>query len=206
MTELRVLTVRQPWASLIAFGYKRIEVRSRPTSFRGWVAIHAAKAKPKRWWEASWRDDCPPVGHWLTIPGAARLDDPHESADGEWWAHEWGGPLAAIVAVARLTDSLPVIDEERGWTEDADTPDDVILVGSGGELDRYNVVTGFTADLRDQLPLAPADMWTPGHHGWMLDDVRPLDRPIPHKGGLGIRHPTLDLAQQLAPYCAEAAS
>jgi hypothetical protein len=37
------LTVRQPFAGLIVAGTKRIENRSRPTSVRGRVLIHAAK-------------------------------------------------------------------------------------------------------------------------------------------------------------------
>jgi len=41
MTEIRVLAVRQPWASLIVEGLKTIEVRSRPTNIRERVAIYA---------------------------------------------------------------------------------------------------------------------------------------------------------------------
>lgn len=37
----RILTVRQPWASLIAAGAKTVEVRSWGTSYRGPVAILA---------------------------------------------------------------------------------------------------------------------------------------------------------------------
>jgi hypothetical protein len=39
----RVLTIRQPWASLIALGHKTIETRSWSTPYRGPVLIHAAK-------------------------------------------------------------------------------------------------------------------------------------------------------------------
>lgn len=42
---MRVLTVRQPWASLIASGRKTIEVRSRSTRYRGPVAILAGKGR-----------------------------------------------------------------------------------------------------------------------------------------------------------------
>lgn len=40
---MKALTVRQPWATLIALGVKRIETRSWPTKHRGPLAIHAAK-------------------------------------------------------------------------------------------------------------------------------------------------------------------
>jgi ASCH domain len=38
----RSLTVRQPWAALIMAGVKDVENRTKPTSFRGRLAIHAA--------------------------------------------------------------------------------------------------------------------------------------------------------------------
>lgn len=43
--EIRVLAVRQPWASLIVEGLKTIEVRSKTTNVRGKVAIYASTAK-----------------------------------------------------------------------------------------------------------------------------------------------------------------
>ena len=39
---MKTLSIRQPWASLIAFGEKTIEVRSWSTSFRGRLLIHAS--------------------------------------------------------------------------------------------------------------------------------------------------------------------
>ena len=39
---MRTLSIRQPWASLIAFSEKTIEVRSWSTSFRGRMLIHAS--------------------------------------------------------------------------------------------------------------------------------------------------------------------
>ena len=41
MSEIRALTVRQPWAHMIAHGGKSIENRSRQTHYRGLLAIHA---------------------------------------------------------------------------------------------------------------------------------------------------------------------
>ncbi len=40
---MKALSLWQPWASAIATGAKRIETRSWPTSYRGPLAIHAAK-------------------------------------------------------------------------------------------------------------------------------------------------------------------
>lgn len=41
--NMRVLSLTQPWATLMAIGAKRIETRSWPTSNRGPVLIHASK-------------------------------------------------------------------------------------------------------------------------------------------------------------------
>lgn len=41
---MRVLTVREPWASLIGLKIKKIETRSWPTSYRGTLYIHAGKS------------------------------------------------------------------------------------------------------------------------------------------------------------------
>lgn len=40
---MKALTLRQPWASLVAAGAKRLETRSWTTKYRGPLAIHAAK-------------------------------------------------------------------------------------------------------------------------------------------------------------------
>lgn len=43
---MKVLSLTQPWASLMAIGAKRIETRSWPTTYWGPVAIHASKSFP----------------------------------------------------------------------------------------------------------------------------------------------------------------
>ena len=39
---VKVLTLTQPWATLVAIGAKKIETRSWSASYRGPLAIHAA--------------------------------------------------------------------------------------------------------------------------------------------------------------------
>lgn len=41
--NMKALTTWQPWASLLACGWKRFETRPWATSYRGPIAIHAAK-------------------------------------------------------------------------------------------------------------------------------------------------------------------
>src|SRR5688572_29785081 len=44
---MKVLSLTQPWATLVAIGAKQIETRSWKTAHRGPLAIHAAKGFPK---------------------------------------------------------------------------------------------------------------------------------------------------------------
>lgn len=40
---MKVITIKQPWATLIAEGYKKYEFRSWKTNYRGDIYIHAGK-------------------------------------------------------------------------------------------------------------------------------------------------------------------
>ena len=42
MIEMKVLTIREPWASLIVNGYKKYEFRSWKTNYRGKILIHTS--------------------------------------------------------------------------------------------------------------------------------------------------------------------
>jgi len=44
---MKVITLKQPWATLIAEGYKKYEFRSWKTNYRGEILIHAGKGIDK---------------------------------------------------------------------------------------------------------------------------------------------------------------
>ena len=44
---IKALTLTEPWATLMALLEKNVETRSWTTSYRGLIAIHAAKSYPK---------------------------------------------------------------------------------------------------------------------------------------------------------------
>ena len=46
---MKVLTLKQPWASLVANGYKIYEFRSWKTNYRGEIYIHAGAGVDKEW-------------------------------------------------------------------------------------------------------------------------------------------------------------
>lgn len=45
---MKVLSIRQPWANLVAEGLKIIETRNWKTNYRGPLAIHAGKVADKK--------------------------------------------------------------------------------------------------------------------------------------------------------------
>lgn len=45
---MKVITIKQPWATLIAEGYKKYEFRTWNTKYRGELLIHAGKSFDKK--------------------------------------------------------------------------------------------------------------------------------------------------------------
>jgi activating signal cointegrator 1 len=87
---MKVISLHQPWATLIAIGAKRIETRSWNTSYRGPLAIHASKEIPKYAREfAMYDEEC------------------RAALDAAGYTHYSMLPKGAIVAVCNLAQVLP---------------------------------------------------------------------------------------------------
>ena len=71
---MKVITIKQPWATLIVEGYKRFEFRSWKTNYRGDILIHAGKGIDKEAMERlkKYLPDEIPIGK---IIGKATLTD-----------------------------------------------------------------------------------------------------------------------------------
>lgn len=100
---MKVITIRQPWATLIAIGEKEFETRSWQTKYRGTIAIHAGKQIDKA------------ALDYVTIMTALLRHGikSHKEL-----------PTGAIIATADLiechkikADYFPVYDEEKAVTE-----------------------------------------------------------------------------------------
>lgn len=133
MTEIRALTVKQPWASLIACGIKTVENRTWPIPAtwrdRGQLLIHAgvgfdrmallrpevrieleAQSRPE--WEL-------PAGAVVAIAGKADCHEaepdcctsPYAASDGWHWT---------LADVRQLPDPVPAKGRLGLWTPDAD--------------------------------------------------------------------------------------
>src|SRR3990167_3828953 len=102
---MKAITLTQPWATLVALGHKRIETRSWTTSYRGPLAIHAAKGFPMTAQRVCWEH--------RTIAGTLpRIfgHNPHDEAAGVGASTGYEFPLGAVVATCQLVDVLPILD------------------------------------------------------------------------------------------------
>ncbi len=96
---MKALTIRQPWASLVAIGAKRIETRSWATNYRGVLCIHSSKNI---------------LGQDLYIC----YQEPFLSALMKGGIDLPGGlPLGRIIATARLVDCERIDDWRPGKPE-----------------------------------------------------------------------------------------
>ena len=84
---MKAITIKEPWAMMIALGETKNETRSWRTNYRGWIAIHAAKS----------------------MVGSRLENDTHTLADQLLGDQEM--PLGAIVAIAKLTDCIEITKE-----------------------------------------------------------------------------------------------
>lgn len=92
---MKALTLTQPWATLVAIGAKRVETRSWRTSYRGPLAIHAAKGFPKWAQETCWGDPFDEVLRAALGDGSWKCIDPKAL------------PLGATLATCNLVECVP---------------------------------------------------------------------------------------------------
>jgi hypothetical protein len=100
----RALSIRQPWAWLIAHGYKDIENRSRRTRFRGRFLIHASATMTRADYaacmifiasmEGTWRVPAPDLLPRGGIVGEAEILDCVADSKSPWFTGEYGYVLA----------------------------------------------------------------------------------------------------------------
>lgn len=193
MKALKFLTAHQPWPALISSGVKKIETRPTSTKYRGLVAIHAGLSRDTFWalWHGAHQGP-PKSAAWMVLDALGYETTWGEPEDGTgcieacWWDTSCSStilPLGAVVAVAELTDVLPIVDDPDDLPDspaclEVDHPGWLVFWPEG-VVDRED-----TIDCSDQLPFGD---FSPGRFGWLLDNVRQLARPVPMRGALGLR-------------------
>lgn len=100
---MKAITLHQPWANLIADGYKTIETRGWPTNHRGLIAIHAGRKSADEGITSVARS-LAPIAPQIPV---------------ELWRAVHDGPfrLGAIVATACIVDCIRM-DSSGGWAHD----------------------------------------------------------------------------------------
>lgn len=177
MSEMRIMTVRQPWAWAIIHGGKNVEnrVRNIAGAYRGPVAIHVAKTE----------DRFPlhgPIWDAATAAVEAGGGDTHErvftwdlgTPDPRRWLYDHGH----ITGVVDLVD-VHLVQQSHAGTNvcfDNTTP-----VGD---------ICSQWAHAYDEFPAYR------GHH-LVLRDPRPIVEPILFKGALGLRRLNEAMVQRI---------
>lgn len=160
---MKVLSLTQPYATLIALGHKRIETRPWSTSYRGPLAIHAAKGLGLVGGKKGFKELCGTEPFCSVLNAAMKAwDTPPKSL--REMAERPFMPFGAIVAVCDIYDCRPLIT--RG--------------GKG----YYRDPAGYWVQVSDQ-ECAFGD-YTEGRHGFFLADIRTLPEPIAATGALGL--------------------
>jgi hypothetical protein len=106
---VKVLTVRQPWASLIMAGVKAVENRSWPIRRFGRIGIHAATKPEGKGWDAILKDLGLSFGHGRTLTVCGR------SAALPAWEEL---PLGSILGSVEVYDCREEEDLGDEWLRD----------------------------------------------------------------------------------------
>lgn len=198
---MKALTLHQPWASLIERGVKTIETRPWGTRYRGTVLIHAGKSKQCR------RNGGLRVGAYEVRPfgttGMA-LEGPGLPPFRSVPRLEgFTLPIGAVVAVAELVDCVPIVDDceaDMGAAEHFCSPTSGVLLHHRPETAPF-AYSGTEADESDQFPYGD---FTPGRYAFLLNDIRPIDPPVPASGRERLWTPDMDLRRLVASRMADA--
>jgi len=161
---MKAITLTQPWATLVAIGAKRIETRSWSTSYRGPLAIHAAKGLGPVGGKRGLMEQCA-IEPFNTVLKAAGERHYAQHTSLRAMAEHPFMPLGMIVATCRLVEIYPTLDRFK-----------TLRFLDGGFGDFW--------ELTDQ-ERAFGD-YAEGRFAWLLADIEPLPEPIPAKGALGL--------------------
>lgn len=101
---LTCLSVKQPWAGLIASGVKTLEIRSWSTPYRGPLLIASSLRSDEKGHQGPFGCALCLVELVDVIPWARTRDNVRRSCIGHWFPGQW----AWVLAGARQVDHFPV--------------------------------------------------------------------------------------------------
>ncbi len=164
MSEVRVITLWQPWASLIALGLKQYETRRWGTNYRGKLAIHAAKRPFVT--EDGLKTLCKDAYRaWMQALELAYESGVINDQSRLPFSHQL--PLGSILAISDLVDCREMVD----------------VASRNCHL---HPVLQIDSSIQTPLEKAVGD-WAELRYAWKLENVVAVQDPIPLKGGQGLR-------------------
>lgn len=175
-----VLSIHQPYASLIVAGVKRWETRSWPCPAKyvgRRIAIAATAKRPKDYWHHVDRDPQFPetLAPFYDLGVYVDID---ESSDGEWWRYRWAGPLGCIVGTVVVARSLPI-------ARCSDTGPEHVCCPVGGGLLHHLPLSTRGRPRRDISDQQPYGHWKPGGWAWELTGPQLTTERCPWCDGRG---------------------
>jgi len=158
---MKALTIWQPWASLLACGAKQYETRSWAISYRGPIAIHAAK---KNVFDALALIPVPVALEMKRLIGA-----------------EWNDlPTGAVIATGELVNVWHIVHHPG---LDVDTAKFINIGAESMTEDKHDPTFGdYFVPSKQEFVLGD---WTPGRYAWEIANVK-MTAPVPIKGRQGL--------------------
>lgn len=159
--NMKALTIWQPWASLLACGAKRYETRPWATTYRGPIAIHAAKK------------DIFEVLRTLPVPLVAEMKRRIQA--------EWKDlPTGAVIATAELVNVLHIV---RNPGTDVDAAKRIPVGAESLTTNKHDPDFGhFIIPTKRELMFGD---WTPGRYAWEIANVK-IITPVKARGKQGL--------------------
>lgn len=154
---MKALTLWQPWASLLACGAKKYETRSWATSYRGKIAIHAAKKDPCR----------------LPLLGSEEFEKEVRKVMDEKLIEGWCLlPLGCIIATAELVGCYKITS-----TSENEYGNGSIIFCEYSDGKSHGII-GYSVEETEIL----FGDFKPGRYAWEFKNMKMLDEQIPAKG------------------------
>lgn len=166
---MKLLSLWEPWASLMAIGAKQIETRSWCTDYRGWLAIHASKGGLT---QAQLRETCFDNDFYTALMEFPPFREQVEAnvRTKRWIAEVF--PHGCIVAVVKLVNCYPTTLVE-GPTE---------------------FLSAIRAPYQTEKPFGD---YHPGRFAWLTSDRFQLTTPIPFRAAQGLINVPESVVQQI---------
>lgn len=171
---MKAITVWQPWASLLASGAKKYETRSYPISYRGPIAIHAAKKSAPR------------IFSELIDEETAKSMFKHLSEHNFNLPEDL--PCGVVVATAEIVNCWYIVNHPG---TDVDKARYIPVGAESMTLDKRDPAFGdYFVPSQQEFSFGN---WTPGRYAWELANVKILENPIQVNGKQGLWNIDLEL-------------